>query len=469
MAILIAAGAIVLLCLLANLVFFIIVLIKLFKKEGPLLGIVGLIFGIVTFIWGWIKHKQLELTKVMIIWTVTIVLPPVLAIGIPFVAPNVEVTKKLISKAIPGTPVKPARQPIIKRSVPKQKVPQAKKKPSRPRSPAKKAEQVDYDAKIDKLNDLIKKDSENKRAIYNRAWLYAEKGEILKAINDYSRVIEIDNEFSDAYYNRGLLYAKMDRNEQAVSDFTKAIKMDAQSFDAYCNRGNVYHKMGKDDLAVKDYTEALRLKSDDGVVYHNRSVVYRSMGEKSKAEADAEKAARLMKESGLKPVEGAGVKETPSKPSAATWKRDLKDVKIPDSPATGMINGEVFITESSKIENGILTLRDGKEFFPDHAVTVFLFLKGESPDGKSYDIGSESGFGSPHIHMKWRPENSKTPKSRVFMKGYSMRLEFGQTQDGKLPGKIYLCLPDEKKSCVAGSFVASVKGKQQTKKPAPKE
>ncbi|MBW2169176.1 MAG: hypothetical protein JRG69_07945, partial [Deltaproteobacteria bacterium] len=105
----------------------------------------------------------------------------------------------------------------------------------------------------------------------------------------------------------------------------------------------------------------------------------------------------------------------------------------------------------------------------DHAVTIFLFLKGESPEGKSYNIARTSSFGSPHIHMKWRPKNSKTPKSRVFMKGYSMRLEFGKTQDGKLPGKIYLCMPDEMKSYLAGSFTAIAKKEKKTKRPTSKE
>jgi tetratricopeptide (TPR) repeat protein len=470
MAILIVTGAIVFLCLLANLVFFIIVLIKLFKKEGLILGIVGLLFGFVTFIWGWIKHKQLELTKVMLLWTITIILPPVLAVGIPFLAPGVDIKKQLMSKSIPRATKMPARQRIVKKSVPKQKISQIKKPPAKAPAPAM---TVDYDAEIKKLDDIIKKDSNNTNAIYNRGWMYASKGETLKAIEDYSRAIEIDKEFGDAYYNRGILYARIDRNEQAVRDFTKAIEFDSRSFDAYCNRGNVYHKMGKADSAIRDYTEALKIRPNDGELYHNRSVVYMSIGKKSEAEADSKKAAQLLQKRGVKPireeVKKAAKMETPVKPSVAIWRKDLNNVKIPDVPVKGMINGKVFMAESSKFENGILTIRDGKDFLPDRAVTIFLFLKGESPDGKSYNIASTGGFGSPHIHMRWKPKNSKTPKSTVFMKGYSMRLEFGKTQDGKLPGKIYLCLPDELRSYLAGSFIALVKKEDKTKRPIPKE
>jgi hypothetical protein len=55
------------------------------------------------------------------------------------------------------------------------------------------------------------------------------------------------------------------------------------------------------------------------------------------------------------------------------------------------------------------------------------------------------------------------------MKGYSMRLDFGKTQGGRLPGKIYMCLPDGMKSYLAGSFNALAKKAEKTKRVAPKE
>jgi anaerobic C4-dicarboxylate transporter len=43
----------------------------MFQRAGVGMGIVGIITcGIATFIWGWIKAKELALTKVMAIWTV---------------------------------------------------------------------------------------------------------------------------------------------------------------------------------------------------------------------------------------------------------------------------------------------------------------------------------------------------------------------------------------------------------------
>jgi hypothetical protein len=63
---------------LVNIVLYIITLVKLFQNEGVGKGILGLICSIYTFIWGWIKHKELNLTKLMIAWSATIVIQMVL-------------------------------------------------------------------------------------------------------------------------------------------------------------------------------------------------------------------------------------------------------------------------------------------------------------------------------------------------------------------------------------------------------
>jgi len=58
---------------LANLILFIIVLIKLFQNEGALKGILGLICSLYTFIWGWMNANRLNIKNLMIIWTLVII------------------------------------------------------------------------------------------------------------------------------------------------------------------------------------------------------------------------------------------------------------------------------------------------------------------------------------------------------------------------------------------------------------
>jgi hypothetical protein len=60
------------------LICFIIVLIKLFQEEGALKGILGLICGLYTFIWGWMNADRLGVKNIMLIWTVLILVSLVL-------------------------------------------------------------------------------------------------------------------------------------------------------------------------------------------------------------------------------------------------------------------------------------------------------------------------------------------------------------------------------------------------------
>lgn len=63
---------------LACLVCFIIVLIKLFQTEGALKGILGLICGLYTFIWGWMNATKLNIKTIMLAWTALIILAIIL-------------------------------------------------------------------------------------------------------------------------------------------------------------------------------------------------------------------------------------------------------------------------------------------------------------------------------------------------------------------------------------------------------
>ncbi len=70
---------IVALCVgLGSLICFIIVLIKLFQNEGTLKGILGIICGLYTFIWGWMNATRLNIKTIMMIWTVLLIISLVL-------------------------------------------------------------------------------------------------------------------------------------------------------------------------------------------------------------------------------------------------------------------------------------------------------------------------------------------------------------------------------------------------------
>ncbi len=136
----------------------------------------------------------------------------------------------------------------------------------------------------------------------------------------------------------------------------------------------------------------------------------------------------------------------------------LKSDLIPDANLHGTIRGRKFQCEKAVLENNILHLRQGKDFFADLEIVVFFFLKeNETLENRIFDVSSDKKSGNPHVHIKWKEESEGMPKTEIFMKGYSMRIEFGANNEGRVPGKIYICLPDKGKSSVAGKFEAEVK------------
>jgi hypothetical protein len=73
---------------LAALVPFIMVLIKLFQQKGALHGILGLICGLYTFIWGWMNANTLGIKNLMLLWTALIVIGMILNLVVAGTAPS---------------------------------------------------------------------------------------------------------------------------------------------------------------------------------------------------------------------------------------------------------------------------------------------------------------------------------------------------------------------------------------------
>ena len=149
-------------------------------------------------------------------------------------------------------------------------------------------------------------------------------------------------------------------------------------------------------------------------------------------------------------------KKSATKP---TWRKNVTRVSIPSAPAEGMAHGARFKVNAATFENGVLMLQQRKDSSLGPAFMVFVFLKeGETIDGKKFKVkANDDTFGIPHIHFMYQVEGEDVPETDMFMQDYAMKLEFGKVSGGKLPGRIYLCLPDDKKSFVAGTFEAEMK------------
>ena len=200
------------------------------------------------------------------------------------------------------------------------------------------------------------------------------KGKRILAVDDEQDILEsIENILDEAHVDGARDYESASRKirenpyDLAILDFSQIIKYVPRSVDALNNRGSAYFKSGKPDLAIQDYNAAIKVDPNDADLYYNRAVVHLSKGDKEKATADFQKAAKMGQNEARKYLGMKPVKKAPNARQASSgggWRMDLSNVEIPSTTATGKIHGENFTIDAAKIQSGILTLRQGKDFFP---------------------------------------------------------------------------------------------------------
>ena len=95
-----------------------------------------------------------------------------------------------------------------------------------------------------------------------------------------------EKDLAGVLYNRGTRNAKAGNLIQAIEDFTKVIKIKADDIMAYNNRGSAYAQQGDYIQAIDDFTKAIGINSNDPVAYHNRAVAYFGLKQYDRAWGD---------------------------------------------------------------------------------------------------------------------------------------------------------------------------------------
>jgi hypothetical protein len=154
-------------------------------------------------------------------------------------------------------------------------------------------------------------------------------------------------------------------------------------------------------------------------------------------------------------------------PTNINWTLDLTNAVAPDSVAAGRIHGSGFLCEKAVLRGGLLTLSQGEKSPWDLAMTLHLFARqGEELSGKTVEIAPDRPR-APRVVLRWKDEQQQ-PASETIASGYALKLAFGQATNSHITGQIYLCLPDDSKSFVAGTFDAEIRKPPPPKSGAPK-
>lgn len=131
---------------------------------------------------------------------------------------------------------------------------------------------------------------------------------------------------------------------------------------------------------------------------------------------------------------------------------------VPAAPAAGTLRGKPFTPDRAELEGHRLTLRQGKDFFADLELVLNINEKVKLGDGAKIVVRPSQRWsdGIPSLQTGVRGTKG-LPDVKFITNDYALTLELGKPENGKTPGKIYLCLPDSARSCLAGTFVAERK------------
>jgi hypothetical protein len=142
--------------------------------------------------------------------------------------------------------------------------------------------------------------------------------------------------------------------------------------------------------------------------------------------------------------------------SDTNWTLKLADQKFPATRVAGRINGRDFSMEQASVQGGLLSFRQASRSPQELAVAIYLFARGgEDLAGHNIHI-DPSRTNPPKVALRWRDEQGQ-PVTQTLREGYALKIEFGQVSGGRLPGRLYLCTPDNAQSWVAGTFDAQIR------------
>jgi tetratricopeptide (TPR) repeat protein len=102
----------------------------------------------------------------------------------------------------------------------------------------------------------------------------AVKGDLDRAVADFSEAIRIDPKYPVSYSERGQALFKLGETDRAIADYSAAIKRDPQFGAALRARGMAYLYRGANDLALADLSRAIKLAEDDPSVMAPIEVFY---------------------------------------------------------------------------------------------------------------------------------------------------------------------------------------------------
>ena len=129
----------------------------------------------------------------------------------------------------------------------------------------------------------LKKSAEN---YFNIAYLFGEKGEHVKAIENYEKAIELNPNYEVAWYAKGNEHDKLESPGEAIACYDNALRIKPNYEKAWHNKGVDLGKLERHEEAIACYAKALELNPNDGDAWYNKGWNLQKLGRRDKEPYD---------------------------------------------------------------------------------------------------------------------------------------------------------------------------------------
>jgi tetratricopeptide (TPR) repeat protein len=156
-----------------------------------------------------------------------------------------------------------------------------------------------WDAAIERLNDVLRREPENGTAYQQRALVYLEMEKFDDALLDAEAAVRFEPDDLESYLARGAAHIKVGRFDEALVDLTRYVdEEDVHATDGrrpsrgYYLRGLAQAGLGNYQRAIQDYGRAICRFPDWPEPYEARAEAHEHLGNPERAHADRDEGRR---------------------------------------------------------------------------------------------------------------------------------------------------------------------------------
>ncbi|MFV3307774.1 MFS transporter [Pseudomonas sp. NY15181] len=116
----------------------------------------------------------------------------------------------------------------------------------------------------------------------------------------------------------------------------------------------------------------------------------------------------------------------------------------------GELNGKPFAPEQAELIDGILSLREGQDFYAHREVRIHLPAAVEGP--LRLDVLPNDSGTLPEVEISWLAPGQDLPEAVRFARGYSLHLDLQPEAPNRMVGVFHLVLPAQMRTTLSGKI-----------------